>query len=144
MSNVKILVDNTKGVLNALSGRDLLPAARNGGLVVQNSARPAAPIDKGALRASIHVEDDEVTNTAAWVNVGSELIYARIQEFGGVIEPKNKKFLSWLSKDGSRIFAKRVHIPAQPYLRPAMDNNHEQIKNAVGATIKMIIERVTA
>ena len=74
--------------------------------------------------------------------VGSNLIYARIREFGGVILPKRKKFLSWwtteppkgvaswkYSKKGvnanigaaaHRVFAKRVVQKGKPYLSPAV------------------------
>lgn len=74
--------------------------------------------------------------------VGSNLIYARIREFGGTIVPRRKKFLSWwtteplkgvkswkYSKKGvnanigaaaHRVFAKRAVQTGKPYLSPAV------------------------
>lgn len=67
----------------------------------------------GALRDSI--ESGVAGDTAYW---GSNLVYARIHQLGGVIKPKPsnpKGLLSWVD-GGARWFARSVTIPARPYL----------------------------
>lgn len=50
------------------------------------------------------------------VNIGSNLKYARIHQLGGVITPKNRKFLRFPIGAGNFVFAKKVVMPARPYL----------------------------
>jgi len=53
--------------------------------------------------------------------IGTDLVYAAIHEFGGDIYPVNKKTLHWQDENGNDIFAKHVKMPARPYLKPAID-----------------------
>lgn len=54
--------------------------------------------------------------------VGTNLIYAAIHEYGGEIRPKNKKFLHWVSPTGEQVFTKGpVLMPERPFLRPALE-----------------------
>lgn len=62
------------------------------------------------LSKSFHLE---VTDTYA--KLSNATIYAAIHQFGGVIEPKNGKMLSWVGSDGKRYFTKRVVMPARPF-----------------------------
>jgi hypothetical protein len=50
-----------------------------------------------------------------------DVLYARIQELGGVIVPKKAKALAIPMPDGSVRFVASVTIPARPSLRPAAD-----------------------
>jgi len=70
------------------------------------------------------------------------VIYGRIHELGGIILPVHAKMLSWVD-NGKRIFAKRVQIPARPYLRPAVDEHENEIGQAVGHQLRKQIEDVT-
>jgi phage gpG-like protein len=142
-AQVKVLVNNFKAVRGSLTGPSLMNAAMNGGRVIQSNARNYAPVDTGNLRASIQVEPDEVKPNIAWVNIGTDVIYAAIQEFGGTIKPKVAKMLSWVDKDGKRIFARAVQIKAQPYLRPAVDNHMPRIKWVITRTLNIIAEKAT-
>jgi len=67
--------------------------------------------DTGALQRSI-----SSSATADHVAVGTNLKYARIHQFGGVIRPKNKKMLAFPGPTGAIVFAKKVTIPARPYM----------------------------
>lgn len=68
------------------------------------------------------------------------VIYAKIHEFGGVITPRTKKFLSWIDPDsGRRIFTKQAVIPARPYLRPAVDEHRDEIHANIVAAILGIL-----
>ena len=138
---VKVLQNNIPGLKRALTGSSLMPSAKNGGLVIQNFARMLVPVDTANLKNSIQVEEDHTTRTGAFVNIGSDVIYANIQELGGVIKPKTAKRLFWIGKDGKGHAANAVTIKAQPYMRPAVDGHKPAILSAVGTAIKMIIER---
>lgn len=59
------------------------------------------------------------------------VVYAKIHEFGGVITPRTKKYLSWIGEDGKRVFTKKSVIPARPYLRPAVDTHMGEIRQSI-------------
>jgi len=129
--------------LRKLSGaaRDqaLLDSLEAGARVIQAEAMintNAVFSDKatGALANSIIVET-EGSGTKVSARVGPTVIYGRIQELGGIIKAVSAKYLHFVI-DGVDVFTKTVHIPARPYLRPAVDNNHDKIAAAVGETIK--------
>ena len=138
---VKMVLNNIPALKRALTGSALMPSARNGGLVIQGQARMYVPVDTAYLKNSIQVEESRTTATGAYVNIGSSAVYANIQELGGVIKPKTAKRLFWIGKDGKGHSANAVMIKAQPYMRPAVDNHKPSILSAVGAAIKMIVER---
>jgi len=142
-STVQIKINNIPAVRRAMGGSDLMDIAMGGGRIIQSNARTYVPVDTGNLRVSILVEPTEQKNTFAQVQIGTDVEYANIQEFGGTIKPKKKKMLSWIGDDGKRIFARAVQIHAQPYMRPAVDNHKGEIINAIGAMIAAKLRRVT-
>lgn len=84
----------------------------------------------GALSRSI---DYAVQGEA--VIVGSGLVYAAIHQFGGTITPKQAKRLVF--RVGNRtIFARKVTIPARPYLGISSENA-EDILDAVARFLSL-------
>jgi len=75
-------------------------------------ARQGKPlVDKGRLRNSIDYQVDRDS-----VTIGTNLVYAALQNFGGVIKPKNGKALSFVV-GGRRVFVKHaITIPAREFL----------------------------
>lgn len=67
--------------------------------------------------------------------VGTNVIYARIHEFGGVIVPKKAKFLHFIV-GGREVFAKKVTIPKRPYMEPAMKESLQDIVRIIGETVE--------
>ena len=67
-------------------------------------------VDTGRLVQSIthNAQDDGV-------QVGTNVLYAAIHQFGGVISAVSAKALSFLIGD-RRVFARQVTIPARPFL----------------------------
>lgn len=53
-----------------------------GAIETQNLARTRAPVDTGALRASISVDAPRYTTTGVSIDVGPEVSYAPFVEFG--------------------------------------------------------------
>ena len=95
-----------------LSGKMLLAAVLSGAGILRDRAKQLAPYLTGTLRRSIHIGgylgsggegyDDIggkiVTPDRVGVEVGTNLIYAAIQEFGGTIRAKNKPWLVFKTK----------------------------------------------
>lgn len=71
-----------------------------------------------------------------YADVGTNIVYGAIHEFGGTIKPGAKGFLAWQS-GGKWVFTRKpVRIPKRPYLRPALDDTFKSGRAAV------VIERV--
>jgi len=95
------------------------------------------------LANSITVEIEKTLHGAS-ANIGPTLVYGRIHELGGIIKPVHAKMLSWVVEKGEtieRIFAKVVHMPARPYLRPAVEDNKSEIEDVIAATLRKGIEK---
>ena len=138
------LLKKLQGMKDTARGETMKLAVIAGALEISNSAKQKAPWITGTLRRSIHVGGfvsesspdftphdvggdytdvggQEITEDSASVLIGTNLIYAAAQEFG--YPPKN--------------------IPAQPYLRPAWD---EQLPNAIKkikSTLAGLIKKAT-
>lgn len=119
-------LDRKLAALSRLAQGDVLEQALHAGAQeIRNAAQDKAPYLTGTLRRSIHSETTEKSGTRVVVQVGTDLEYAAMQEFGGEIVPKNAKRLVF-EVDGKKVFAKKVAIPAHPYLRPAFDEQKSQ------------------
>jgi HK97 gp10 family phage protein len=83
-------------------------------LIFQAKAKEEAPVDTTNLRKNIKYEVNAGADEAK-VFVDEKIEYARFQEEGtglygpkhAFIYPKKAKFLSWVGKDGKRVFARR-------------------------------------
>ncbi len=102
---------------------------------IRSKAVTNSPYKTGTLRRSILSDvQPELGQGKVWSN----LPYARMREFGGVITPKKAKMLAWKS-GGKWHFAKRVVQKWKPYLIPAYNSEIPKI----GATLKSFIESTT-
>ena len=133
MSNgVKVikLDDKFKDVIAAASGDNIMKALLAGGEVVRNHAKlniqAQELVDTGNLLGSISVQEGSGGKTDATVEIGTNVEYAAIHEFGGAIHQTN----AW-----GKGISQTIHIPARPYLRPALDENEGSIKDAVGQSL---------
>ena len=72
----------------------------------------------GDLRRSIRVDRG---HSPRFVEVGSDLVYAPVHEFGAKINAKGGGFLTFKLRDGTFRKVRSVTIPARPYLQPALD-----------------------
>jgi len=89
----------------------------------------------GTLRRSIK---SGVSNNTAWI--GSDVVYARIIEKGGVITAKNKPYLSF-QIDGKWFKKKSVTIPPRPYLQPAISEHMDTISRIIAQEIVEEMEK---
>lgn len=100
----------------------------------------------GTLRRSITARVEEQDGRVAGI-VGTNLVYGRIHEFGGVVHvpplvPVRAKALHWVSPAGD-VFAKRtkahdVRIPERSYLRSALEDRRPSILAAIRAAIAKV------
>jgi phage virion morphogenesis protein len=67
--------------------------------------------DTGRLNRSIAAQADD-----SGVTVGTNVSYAPTHQFGATIVPKKAKRLVFPGPGGSLIFAKKVTVPARPFL----------------------------
>lgn len=71
-----------------------------------------------------------------YIEIGTSVKYAAIQQFGGTIRPKRGKFLVFKPKGSANpIFAREVTIPARPFL---------PVKRLPAAWLDVIVSRVNA
>lgn len=109
-----------------MAGTALEHAATAGALPVQNAAVKKAPFLTGTLRRSIHIETVRRSRTRADVAVGTDVPYARRQEFGF---------------SGADSLGRHYNQPAHPYLRPALDENKGNVVREIGDALRALLAR---
>lgn len=145
MKDIAVKLDGQKELEQKLSRLDkdvqgdvALRAVNAGAAVIERKAK--INMDRklkrrtGNLINSISTNGEKVGNGArATVRVGQK--YGAIHEFGGTIVPKKAQTLAWQGPDGKMVFARKVRIPARPYMRPAIDENQGAILQAMSDPI---------
>lgn len=91
----------------------------------------------GALRRSIESGvDKRGSRLIGWL--GSNIVYARIHEFGGIIRAHGSGYLRFPIGD-SWVSVKQVRIPPRPYLEPSiMEAQGEISKHIIHSIIKEV------
>jgi len=144
-----------------LDMKDLLAAFDRGGDrgiraaadVIVAQARGKAPQRTGQLVNSIQAQPPEgsLTGGDLTLAIGAGAPYATFVEFGtGIhgpkqqrIYPTTKKALSWKGADGNRITVRSTQgMKAQPYLRPAVEENVDMIGNIIADSIDNELDKV--
>jgi len=108
-----------------------LQLAVKGTLTSAGSSSPSVAATKGApprvgtgsLRRSIQISTKGLKESSPFAVVGTNLVYARILEFGGVIVPKVKKFLAFIGLAGHLVMVKKVTINPHPYWRKTLKDS---------------------
>ena len=149
-------MSNEREVTEALQRRlkeAIIKALDKSGFLVEGTAKELCPTNTGLLGASItHFVDEEALTTSVYTNVG----YSTCIEYGTkphIILPKEKKALRFevgrkerLGKKippgkANIVFAKKVEHPGtkeSPFIRPALDQNVENIKRIFAAEINSV------
>ena len=97
----------------------LMAAAKAGGKIALDDAKRNCPVDTGALKQSLHLTEGKATPTKATVQVD----YDKSLKYGTHVEL------------GSR------NRPANPFLRNAVDENQNQINEAITAELSRAVGR---
>lgn len=109
---------------------------------VERSAKQNAPVDTGTLRASLRTVQ---TGTAEYA-VGTNVEYAPAVEYGTdphVITPDGD-FLYFEGRGGHLIRKRSVNhpgTPAQPFLRPALNEHESDLEANIAAAIRDLADR---
>ena len=127
----------------AVRGAKIEAALKSGALLIEGPAKKKAPKLTGNLARSIHTETSS-SDTTAEARIGTNVIYAAIQEFGGTIKAKTGPFLWFKNEKGKLICVRSVDIPAQPYLRPAFDENKNAAVREIGDALRVLIEEAAS
>ena len=96
------------------------------------------------LNARTHYLQRSVKSIVKWLGnkisgrVGSPLVYAAIHEYGGIIRPKNAKYLVF-QIDSKWIRTKKVTIPKREWLSKSLQDVQGQIENIFGRHIEIAI-----
>jgi HK97 gp10 family phage protein len=126
----------------ATRGAALREALKTGGdklqEYIQENIVGADLVDTGNLLNNWSVKPDGDKA----VIVGTDTPYARIHEFGGLIEPKTPGgWLKFQTRDGAWHSVKRVQMPARPFVRPAIDHHKDDVARAIGESLRDAILR---
>ena len=93
------------------------------------------------LWRSITADAFDKTGTTVGV-VGTNVRYAAIHEFGGVIRPKKPGgFLVWKGGDGGAIFAREVNMPRRPYMSRAFSEKKQAVRDIVMRNVMQTVRR---
>lgn len=111
VKGVKQLNVKLNGLIKKASGAQLATALRAGGLVIEVPAKAKAPVLTSNLRRSIHTEVSS-SGERAEARIGTNVEYGPHVEFG------------------------TSRQPAQPYLRPAYDENKGKAIDEVADVLK--------
>ena len=132
----------------AVSGRTVERAVVAGALIIQNEAERRAPYRTGTLRRSLHIgghtdlatdyqqppgiselERPRIGDHDVEVYVGTNLEYARRQEYGF---------------NGADSLGRVYNQAPRPYLRPAIDENGNAVREEIAAALIELIRRAVA
>lgn len=97
-------------------------AVKLAGNAYKNDVQPLLQYKTGTLRRSVHVETSEEGGHPIAL-VGTNAIYAKQREYGGVIKAKNVPYLKFKTEDGKWVQTKQVYQPPHPVWRPTWDTN---------------------
>ncbi len=97
----------------------LMKAAKAGGQIALEQAKRNCPVDTGALKQSLHLTEGKATKITATVQVD----YDKSLKYGTHVEL------------GSR------NRPANPFMRNAVDNNQNQINDAITSELSKAVGR---
>ena len=110
----------------------------SGAHIIVNAAKEKAPVRTGNLKRSIHVEPSgkaKVEGDKIYSDVGTDEIYAAAQEYGRdpyMIDSPVLMDVGW------RHIKMHPGLTAQPYMRPAMDENKDEYNKEVATTIRKV------
>jgi len=109
--------------------KGLRSGIRKGLLLVQREAKMSfgkpdhLKVITGYLRSSINFET-KIQGNKVIGEIGSNVVYSRIHEFGGNAGP-----------------GRQVYLRPRPYIFPAIENNLEAIFDKIGESIRQSVER---
>jgi phage gpG-like protein len=112
--------------------------ARQAGLGLVRGTQESAPVLTGTLRRSIRINSISGGGGRGEAVYGPHVIYAGIQDQGGVITIKHKKVLA--NVETGQFFGTSVEIPAQHYMERGADTGTEYAYQRVSAAVSRAMD----
>lgn len=133
----------------------LVGAVREAMRPALEAAKANAPVDTGALKASLRIEARKPTKkdkASKYINEGDVAIATVTTAPGNILarrtffNEKTKKKQKGINSDARAIAMEfgTANVAAQPYLRPALESNSSVIVNDLSGQIKTAIEKYKA
>lgn len=94
----------------------------------------------GRLRSSVHFKTAR-RGSKVTAQVGTDVVYGAVHEFGAKIVPSHAKFLKFQVKPGEWRTAKSVTIPARPWLSPAVKAAAPRVKRHIHEAVRKILRK---
>lgn len=166
------LIRKFRSMKEVSQGMTLARTVQAGGNVIVNAAKKNIK-EQGLIRTrflsrSIHAEISMQSSVIAVAEIGTNLEYAALHEFGGVVRPRTAKYLAvpvgdnkgsprkypylklrktaggnLIMVDASGqvqyVLKKSVTVPAQPYLRPAFDEHKQEAVDDMGRAFQALV-----
>lgn len=172
VSGKAALIRKFRAMKEVAQGQTLARTVQAGSKTILNAAKDNIKrqglIRTRTLSRSIHEEISMQGSSVAVSEIGTNIEYAAIHEFGGVVRPKTAKYLAvpvgnykgsprkhpglklrktaggtLVMVDGSGrvqyVLKKSVEVPAQPYLRPAFDEHKDEALDDMGRAFKALV-----
>lgn len=166
------LIRKFRAMKEVAQGLTLARTVQAGSKTILNAAKANIKaqglIHTRTLSRSLHEEISMQGSSVAVAEIGTNLEYAAIHEFGGVVRPKTAKYLAvpvgnykgsprkhprlklrktaggtLVMVDGSGrvqyVLKKSVEVPAQPYLRPAFDEHKDEALDDMGKAFAALV-----
>ena len=166
------LIRKFRAMREVAQGLTLARTVQAGSKAILNAAKDNIKrqglIRTRTLSRSIHEEISMQGSSVAVSEIGTNIEYAAIHEFGGVVRPKTAKYLAvpvgnykgsprkhgelklrktaggtLVMVDGAGnvqyVLKKSVEVPAQPYLRPAFDEHKDEALDDMGRAFKALV-----
>lgn len=141
-------IDRLAKKLTQLGSTDITPAIQWGTLKVQQTARQKVRKKTRTLERSIDELVSKQADGTVQGKVFTNVEYAPPLEFGVnksyTVKPKDKKALKF-TFNGVTVYAKKVVIPPRkpyPFMKPALDENKQVIRNAITSLYKGAIAKI--
>jgi HK97 gp10 family phage protein len=121
--------------------KNLRAAGQAGGQIIRNRAKQLVRKKSGTLNRSIHSLTVELDRNHVVVEIGTNLEYAKIHEYGGTIKPKKAKFLAVpLTEEARRYVSPRL-FPRE--LHPVIHDDKGTLRDADGTAHYALVKSVT-
>lgn len=120
--SIRIEIDTSASIrmlraaIDAIEPPSITYAVRDAARVYGAGIDRRAPRKTGRLARSFEI----IPLSATSYEVSSDLVYAPVQEFGATIRPRRAQALRFFV-GGRLVFARKVTIPAQPYVTPTFE-----------------------
>lgn len=136
---IDIEIENLDAVIKGLEGAvvdDIRPGIEKACALVERSAKEKAPKDTGALRRSITSEVREDGNEVYGI-VFTPLEYAPYVEYGTGLfaESGGRQDVPWCYQDDKGEWHSTSGQKPQPFMRPALAENREEIIRLIAREI---------